>query len=243
MTTLVSETQRAVPDSDLARGRLGLRWVYPAVEGGFFAFPRQGAALRLGRDPSADVPLPGQQVSWAHAEIVPGPAGPILRDKGSTNGTRVDGVAVKDHLLQAGDVVRIGDHVAIVAFEPADRSRPAFARLPSGLLAGPVLQAVMQPALELAGSDLPIILEGETGCGKEVLARWIHETSGRRGPFVALNCAALPENLAEAELFGHSKGAFTGAVVPDVDVMSRSSSVRRLRKAVAHAPRLSATWT
>jgi two-component system response regulator FlrC len=76
---------------------------------------------------------------------------------------------------------------------------------------GQRLREVQAPIERSARSDLPIVLEGETGTGKEVIARAIHEWSGRAGPFVAVNCAALPEALAEGELFGYRRGAFTGA--------------------------------
>ena len=78
----------------------------------------------------------------------------------------------------------------------------------------PRMEAVLKEARRIARSPAPILIVGETGAGKEVLARWIHGQSPEaQGPFVALNCAALPENLAESELFGHVKGAFTGAEV------------------------------
>jgi len=81
--------------------------------------------------------------------------------------------------------------------------------------ASPKMRAVLEEASRLAPTDAPLLLSGETGSGKEVLARWIHARSRRRDdPFVALNCAALPESLAESELFGHAKGAFTGQMPP-----------------------------
>jgi len=78
--------------------------------------------------------------------------------------------------------------------------------------ASPAMRALLDQATRFASSDVPLLIAGETGSGKEVLARFIHARSPRRaGPFAALNCAALPESLAESELFGHAKGAFTGA--------------------------------
>jgi DNA-binding NtrC family response regulator len=77
----------------------------------------------------------------------------------------------------------------------------------------PAWLRVVEIAREVADSDATVLLTGESGTGKEVLARHIHERSGRRGPFVAINCAALPEGVLESELFGHEKGAFTGAVL------------------------------
>ena len=78
---------------------------------------------------------------------------------------------------------------------------------------GPALREVLEIAKDVADADSTVMLTGESGTGKEVVARYIHEQSGRRGPFVAINCAALPEGLLESELFGHEKGAFTGAIL------------------------------
>jgi len=80
------------------------------------------------------------------------------------------------------------------------------------LTRSPSMEPLLAEAGKLAPADVPLLISGETGSGKEVLARWIHERSRRNtGAFVALNCAALPDSLAESELFGHSKGAFTDA--------------------------------
>ncbi|MDO6460857.1 sigma-54-dependent Fis family transcriptional regulator [Granulosicoccaceae sp. 1_MG-2023] len=73
------------------------------------------------------------------------------------------------------------------------------------------MQALVRRATRIARSDLPVLIQGETGSGKECLARALHDASGRRGPFIAVNCAAIPESLIEGELFGHAPGAFTGA--------------------------------
>ena len=102
------------------------------------------------------------------------------------------------------------------AVEQTDLRRRAMERSPGAFLsASPAMEALLQEARRLAASPAPILIVGETGSGKEVLARWIHARSREAaGPFVALNCAALPESLAESELFGHVKGAFTGADAP-----------------------------
>ena len=106
------------------------------------------------------------------------------------------------------------------AIEPPPRPKPraalaAIGGIPAPLRAlaapGTVMDALLAKAARLARTDLPLCIQGETGTGKEVLARAIHDASARRGDFVALNCAALPESLIEAELFGHAPGAFTGA--------------------------------
>src|SRR6185369_13336340 len=91
------------------------------------------------------------------------------------------------------------------------RESGPFGTLAPGVFGGQRLRDVLAPIELAAHSDLPIVLEGQTGTGKELVARAIHDWSGRAGPFVAVNCAALPEALAEGELFGYRRGAFTGA--------------------------------
>jgi transcriptional regulator with PAS, ATPase and Fis domain len=124
----------------------------------------------------------------------------------SRNGTRVNGQPVRSARLQANDVVRVGGCVLVVSEAP-----DAFAEVAPGLFGGAVLKRALSALQKVAQSELPIVLEGETGTGKEVVARAIHAWSARSGSFVAINCAALPQGLAEAELFGYRRGAFTGA--------------------------------
>jgi transcriptional regulator with GAF, ATPase, and Fis domain len=115
-----------------------------------------------------------------------------LEDAGSANGTFVNGLKEEAHTLADQDVLRVGDSLLI-----HDERR--------------VMDKLRTRAGSVATSDLPALIVGETGTGKEVMARFIHERSGRRGQFVPLNCGALPRELAAAELFGHTRGAFSGA--------------------------------
>ena len=98
------------------------------------------------------------------------------------------------------------DLIAAVLAAVSDDERPMIA-------ADPVMQQVMALADQIAASDASILITGESGVGKEVMARYVHKKSRRaERPFISVNCAAIPENLLESELFGHEKGAFTGAV-------------------------------
>ncbi len=116
-------------------------------------------------------------------------------DAGSRNGTFLNGRACDTSVLNDGDVLRAGDTLFVF-----DR--------------GDVLAERRAQAARAAKSSLPILLQGPTGTGKELMARYIHEQSGRAGAYVPVNCAALPRELLAAELFGHTRGAFSGASGP-----------------------------
>lgn len=187
---------------------LALLWVFPLVTLTASELTAARGSLVIGRDEACDVRLTGDGVSRRHALLrqeQPQQA-LVIEDQGSRNGVRVNGKLVAAARLVAGDVVRLGGWVAVVTAKPGD-----FSEVMPGLFGGRRLREVVAPLERAATSDLPVVLEGETGTGKEVVARALHGYSRRMGPFVAVNCAALPEGLAEAELFGYRRGAFTGA--------------------------------
>jgi DNA-binding NtrC family response regulator len=157
-------------------------------------------------------------LSTRHARLVRVLRRWVLEDLGSKNGTLVDGEKQTGAELEDGQVIEIG-HTFFVFRENVEHTRgdpPIFdagsQTLPRGLATLlPDLARTFGRLLPLARSTVSLLVQGETGTGKEVLARNIHALSGRPGEFVAVNCGALPPNLVEAELFGHEKGAFTGA--------------------------------
>jgi transcriptional regulator with AAA-type ATPase domain len=190
---------------------LALRWVFPSWDGSLTKLV-PGVTL-IGRDPECAGCLPSSSVSRKHAEIrwAPGSV-PMLRDLGSTNGVFVNGRTTRQAPLKLRDVLRFGDWIAVLVPMPSDGATGwTFEELAPGFWAGPALLRALAPARVAAAATLPVIIQGETGTGKEGTARTIHTWSGRRGPFLAINCATLTESLAEAQLFGHRKGAFTGA--------------------------------
>jgi transcriptional regulator with PAS, ATPase and Fis domain len=161
----------------------------------------------VGRDDSCDTVLPGDQISRRHAEFrIDGPV-LAVRDLESRNGVYVNGVRRADFALEPGDAVRCGEWIGIVVAGPGPDNLEEIA---PGWYGGATLAAAVEPARG-AGAELPIVIQGETGTGKEGMARAIHAWSRRAGPFVPVNCAALPSHLVESELFGYRKGAFTGA--------------------------------
>ena len=164
------------------------------------------------------IKVPDKWMSSRHARIEPSFGRWVLIDTESKNGSIVDGHTTKRAVLTDGSLIELG-HTMFCFFErlEIDLDAPAIAELtPDGALPGlatllPVWQAEIQRIRQIASSEIPMLVEGESGCGKEVIARAIHALSERRGAFVAVNCGALPDNLVESELFGYKKGAFSGA--------------------------------
>ena len=206
MVRYVETTQRE--DESLAgvvRPQTWLRWVFPADH----ECVALAHGLAIGRDPECDVQLTGNGVSRRHLELYR--QGPLfaLKDLGSTNGSFLDGKRIEHAPVVPGSVLRLGDHVGI--FTECAGSPGEFEEVAQGLFGGHELRVALDGVRRAAISDLSIVIIGATGTGKERVARAVHQLSGRKGPFHAINCAALPKSLAEAELFGYRKGAFTGA--------------------------------
>jgi sigma-54 dependent transcriptional regulator, acetoin dehydrogenase operon transcriptional activator AcoR len=160
--------------------------------------------------------LPDSRLSRQHARIESKGERWVLRDAGSRNGSLVNGERVDQRILEPGDLIELGGSFLLYAehrtFSYLERdSRLAPSELGAFSTLNPRLKAQFQLAEQGAHSMIPVLVRGETGTGKEVCARAIHALSGRSGPFVAVNCGALPATLVESQLFGFVKGAFTGA--------------------------------
>lgn len=164
--------------------------------------------LRFGRDqPHSQLgSLADKRMSRAHAEILSLRGKIVLHDLKSRNGTWVNGNRVSHADLVTGDVVRMGSMAMVV------RPEPIPAPIPDGLLgAGPVFMDLCGQIEVFGPRESVVLLEGEPGVGKGVVARAIHDSSGRTGPFVTFDCGAVAPGIMHSELFGHRAGAFSGA--------------------------------
>jgi DNA-binding NtrC family response regulator len=189
--------------------------VLSVVEG-----PDAGRELRsasprvaIGTGAENDVVLADPTVSRQHCALERCADGIVLRDLESTNGTFVREVRVREALIPPGTRVSVGRSIVEVRLlddgearaEPEHRFGPALGR-------SPAMQRLFRALEQVADADVRVLLSGETGTGKGLIARAMHAASPRAAhPFVVVDCATLPPTLIEAELFGHEKGAFTGA--------------------------------
>jgi two-component system, NtrC family, response regulator HydG len=184
----------------------------------------QPTRVLIGTSPACEIRLTDRQVSRRHAALDRVGAALRLTDLGSTNGTLVDRVKIHQADLQGDEVVRIGTTMLRatreVAHEVALPAASAFGKLGG---ASREMRRLYPLCERLAPVDLPVLLEGETGTGKEVLAESLHERGPRAdGPFVVFDCSSVPPNLVEAELFGFERGAFTGAEVSRAGVFEQA---------------------
>ena len=190
------------------------------------AFPRDGrqstrscpiprGGVLIGRGVSLfDLPFDDPGMSIQHAEIRIESGTAVLRDLGSASGTWVNGRPLHGaHALAHGDVLRVCDTLLVYSRAGgADEGEASAGTEPELTGASPSIAAIRRSIDAVAPHGHTVVVTGETGTGKEVAARQIHRRSGRPGPFVAVNCGAFTEGLLASELFGHVRGAFTGAV-------------------------------
>ena len=185
---------------------------------------REGHDHHVGTHADCELTLTDERVSGRHVCIRPEGEHYVVTDQGSTNGTHYEGSRIEQARVRAGASVKVGRSVLQVQPQaealllPPSRSR-RFGELVGESLSLRQAFAVLELA---AASDVTVLLEGETGTGKELAARALHDASERRsGPFVAVDCGALPESLVDSELFGHVRGAFTGATADRTGAFAR----------------------
>jgi DNA-binding NtrC family response regulator len=177
-------------------------------------FPLHPDARRwvLGSRRSCDFVVRDAWVSGAHAVIERRLADGsiVIRDKSSRNGTVVNGTAIEAAVLRPGALVAIGKTTLVAVADVARHRRSTYEQLRGN---DPRFRAAVNQALRAAATDCSILIVGETGTGKDLLARLVHEASPRSHcPYIAVNCGAIPRELIGSELFGHERGSFTGAV-------------------------------
>jgi len=185
------------------------------------------ARVPPGRDGTGnDLAIDDKKISRNHCEITLTEKGWLLTDLESTNGTWLDGKRVERDYVSPGSSVVVGD--SSILFAPIDEEIVAEPD-PNGRFGEMVGRSLKMRQIfgllkKIAPMDVGVLIGGETGTGKELVARGLHENSERKkGPFVVLDCGSIPENLIESELFGHEKGSFTGATAAREGAFERAN--------------------
>lgn len=195
-------------------------------------------ATTIGADARCDLVLSDEAVSSLHAEIFPSEQGVQLRDRGSTNGTFYLESRVNDAVLRPGSSFRVGRSLLAV-LHPREKAAPEWPEQSYGTLLGasPAARALFARLAQLEGSEVSILLDGETGTGKSAIAEQIHLRSPRaNGPFMVLDCGAVSPSLLPSELFGHKKGAFTGATQDRPGVLESAHGGTLLLEEIGEMP-------
>jgi DNA-binding NtrC family response regulator len=172
------------------------------------------AVVEVGADPACKLVLHDPAVSRRHLSVSALGGRIVVKDLGSRNGTFVGGTRIREAEVPLGAVLAIGDSsIAIQSRWYVREVTPSAERSFGELIGQSIAMREIFSVLErVAPSDVTLLVEGESGTGKELAARSVHAASGRAaGPYVVFDCASVPGELAESELFGHKKGAFSGA--------------------------------
>jgi len=190
------------------------------------SFPIRDETLKIGKAPESDVVIDSPTVSRNHLIIRRQGDRFLVQDLASTNGTFIDGAQVREAYLKPGQLLELGDvqlrfqsTLQPVRIAPINEDR-------LGELVGKSvpMRQIFALLKRIAPTDSTLLLVGETGSGKGVVAKAVHQLSPRKaGPLVVFDCAAVSDSLIESELFGHEKGAFTGAVAQRVGCLERAN--------------------
>jgi DNA-binding NtrC family response regulator len=198
--------------------RLTHRVIRLAIVGGADRGTRyelSGTLILIGSSPACDVTLGDPAVSGRHCELRVEGSRLVIKDAGSTNGTFLNGIRVSEADVPTGARIAVGrTEIQVQPRQENSRLRPSDeAHFHSLYGDSKPMREVFGVLERVAPTDLGVLVLGETGTGKELAARSIHEASARaKAPFVVVDCASVSETLSESELFGHEKGAFTGAL-------------------------------
>ena len=197
-----------------------------AAKGAMLPIPgKLGAVCTVGKSDDNDLVLPDDTVSRRHLEIARTAEGLHVRDLGSTNATRIGGAQIREALVDAGTILHVGDVEVLVGVAIDRVAVPMSASDRFGIALGKSheMRRLFGVLERVAKTPANVLLTGETGTGKDVLARSIHLASGRKGAFEVLDCGAIVPTLVESELFGHERGAFTGAVSARAGAFERAA--------------------
>jgi two-component system, NtrC family, response regulator GlrR len=200
------------------------RFRVEAVGGRQWDEPAERCAI--GSHPSNDLVIDDSTVSRFHCELSIAGSAVRVRDLGSRNGVYAGAIQITDGMVPGGTDLRLGNsdvriHVDEQRSELASSEHPAF-----GPLIGDsaIMREVFSQLEKIAATDATLLVQGETGTGKEGVAEAVHEASTRAaGPFIVVDCSAIPANLLESELFGHEAGAFTGATERRIGAFEQAS--------------------
>lgn len=206
-----TETRHEAIGAEAARPRSGVLIVFTEDHATFPPIPvgieRAGT---IGRDESATIVLDDSQASRVHVRLTLTDGGYQVEDLNSRNGSYVAAVrCTQPTLLAYGATLRLGRSLLLAVMDVESHRVSTGDDL--GLIGAGNVAALRARIVEIAQRSEPALVEGQTGVGKERVSHALHAASGRSGPLLAVNCAALPKDLVEAELFGHAKGAFSGS--------------------------------
>jgi transcriptional regulator with PAS, ATPase and Fis domain len=184
-----------------------------------------GTPVRIGTAADNDLILTDDTVSRKHCEISPTQGGIQVRDTGSRNGVFLAGARINDAVLSGAATLRLGETMISIQplTETIDREQATTDRFGDIIGRSPRMRELFADLERIAPADVTLLIEGETGTGKDLVAESVHQASPRADkPYVVFDCGAVTPTLAESELFGHERGAFTGAATARAGVFEQA---------------------